>query len=176
MRQVVTLAAVRRHRWGVSEVDLEGAYQKWAGELIGYATALIGPGAAADVVADVFANLIAAGPSTWDAVGDPRGYLFRCVLNASRMHGRSTGRRTAREQIAMRLLTTNRSPMFDGPESDGRVREAFGSLSVQQQAVIYHTYWDDLAPALTAELMGVSVGTVKRQLARARSKMRKVMS
>ncbi len=137
---LVTLTIAWRHRWGVSGVDLEGAYGKWAGELVGYATALVGPEVAADVVADVFANLVALGPSRWDTVDDQRGYLFRCVLNATRMHARSNGRRTAREQFASRLRTGPTLPAADA-FSDPWVGDAIASLSVQQRAVIYHTYW-----------------------------------
>ncbi|MEO6652398.1 MAG: sigma-70 family RNA polymerase sigma factor [Ilumatobacteraceae bacterium] len=135
---------------------------------------MVGPEVAADVVADVFANLVALGPSRWDTVDDQRGYLFRCVLNATRMHARSNGRRTAREQFASRLRTGPTLPAADA-FSDPWVGDAIASLSVQQRAVIYHTYWDDLTPTVTAGLLGVSVATVKRQLARARSKMRKVL-
>jgi len=159
----------------VSQIDLEDAYDKWAGELVGYATSLVGSVTSADVVADVFANLVALGPSRWNAVADQRGFLYRCVLNAARMRARTSSRRGAREQVVARLQTTP-SVTFDQRVPDSWVGQAFESLSVQQRAVIYHTYWDDLTPELTAELMGVSVGTVKRQLARARSKMRKVLS
>lgn len=43
---------------------------------------------------------------------------------------------------------------------DPQIALAVQSLSVQQRAVIYHAYWDDLAPASIAELLDVSVGSV----------------
>lgn len=49
---------------------------------------------------------------------------------------------------------------------------AVDGLSAQQRAVIVLTYWQDLEPKAVAELLGVSEGTVRKQLARARQKLR----
>jgi RNA polymerase sigma factor (sigma-70 family) len=160
---------------GVSESDLEAAYSRWGDELVGYASALVGQAEAGDVVAGVFADLLGRPLSWWGGVHEPRAYLFRCVLNASRMAHRSGSRREVREAVAARLSpTSSQDPV--ALVSDGRVVEAVASLSVRQRAVIYHTYWEDLTPTQTAELLGVSVGSVKRQLARARARLRKVLT
>ena len=60
------------------------------------------------------------------------------------------------------------------PRSD-RIIVALRSLSVQQRAVVHLTYWEDLTPAAVAERLGVSDGTVRRQLARGRDRLRKVL-
>ena len=49
------------------------------------------------------------------------------------------------------------------------------SLSEQQRAVVFLTYWEDLAPAQVADLLGVSDGTVRKQLARARDQLRRIL-
>ena len=46
----------------------------------------------------------------------------------------------------------------------------------QQRAVTYLTYWHDLSVAQVAETLGVRDGTVRRQLARARSRLRGALS
>jgi len=46
---------------------------------------------------------------------------------------------------------------------------------MQQRAVIHLTYWEDLTPSVVATRLGVSEGTVRRQLARARDRLRKVL-
>ena len=56
------------------------------------------------------------------------------------------------------------------------VLEAFDDLSVQQRAVTYLTYWHDLSVAQVAEILGVRDGTVRRQLARARARLRGALS
>ena len=49
------------------------------------------------------------------------------------------------------------------------------SLSPQQRAVVYLSYWHDYSPIQVAEMIGVSEGTVRRQLARARARLREVL-
>jgi RNA polymerase sigma-70 factor, ECF subfamily len=56
------------------------------------------------------------------------------------------------------------------------VRRSLDRLSVQQRAVTYLTYWHDLSPREIARLLSISEGTVKRQLARARSTLREVLA
>ena len=162
-----------RHRADVNELSLEEAYEKWSPDLVGYAAMLVGPSEAADVVADTFVSLFAAGDVRWVDVREPRGYLFRCVLNSSRMHARSASRRTGREDASTRGVRgpSGSDHLLANPEIAAAVR----SLSIQQRAVIYHTYWDDLSVPATADLLGISVGSVKRQLARARARLRKVL-
>ena len=159
----------------MSEVDLEVAYSKWGDELVGYATSLIGPDRAGDLVADVFTELLRRPAASWQDVREPRAYLFRCVHNAARMAGRSDSRRIAREHAATRLDRASPADAAAGLLTDPVIAAAVARLSVRQRAVIYHTYWDDLAPEETAALLGVSVGSVKRHLARARAHLRKVL-
>ena len=49
-------------------------------------------------------------------------------------------------------------------------------LSEQQRAVVYLAYWEDWTAADIAAHLGVSDGTVRRQLARARAKLREELS
>lgn len=155
----------------MNDIGLGEAYTKWAEDLVGYATSIVGPDAAPDVVADAFAVLLASDLVGWQAAREPRAYLFRCVLNAARMHARSQARRSDREERAGRRQPTP----SDGLLADPAVAEAVRSLTVGQRAALYHTYWDDLSTTAVAERMGVSEGTVKRQLARARARLRKVL-
>lgn len=52
---------------------------------------------------------------------------------------------------------------------------ALGELSPQQRSVVYLAYWEDLSVADIAGTLEVSEGTVRRQLARARDRLRKVL-
>jgi RNA polymerase sigma factor (sigma-70 family) len=56
------------------------------------------------------------------------------------------------------------------------VLDAVARLSVQQRAAVFLTYWEDLRPDAVAERMGVSPGTVKRHLDRARKRLGELLS
>jgi len=61
------------------------------------------------------------------------------------------------------------------PESSIDAHRALAELSEQQRTVVYLTYWEDLAPTQIAELLDVSEGTVRKQLARARDHLRRIL-
>jgi RNA polymerase sigma factor (sigma-70 family) len=54
-------------------------------------------------------------------------------------------------------------------------RTALAVLSLQQRTVVFLTYWADQTPADIAEVLDVSEGTVRKQLARARARLREVL-
>ncbi len=60
-------------------------------------------------------------------------------------------------------------------EYEPEVAAAVARLSSQQRAVVFLTYWDDLDARAVADLIGVSEGTVRRQLGRARDRLREVL-
>jgi RNA polymerase sigma factor (sigma-70 family) len=55
------------------------------------------------------------------------------------------------------------------------VLEAMSMLSTQQRAAVILTYWEDLTVGEVARRLGVSEGSVRRHLARGRSKLREVL-
>jgi RNA polymerase sigma factor (sigma-70 family) len=85
------------------------------------------------------------------------------------MHHRATMRRRAREARA--------APREGFVEAEVRpdVLEAIGRLSLRQRAVVMLTYWQDLHERETAKLLGISVGSVRRHLARAHHRLRGVI-
>jgi DNA-directed RNA polymerase specialized sigma24 family protein len=151
------------------EADDVETYRRHADELIRYATALVGPDDAPDVVTD--AVLAAFGTPRWRDVANRRAYLYRAVLSRSASHHRSTGRRRARELRAAPVAVTVDAP--GGTSIDAH--RALAQLSEQQRAVVYLTYWEDLTPKSIADLLGVSEGTVRKQLARARQQLRRIL-
>ena len=154
----------------MGDVSIEEAYRKWGDELVRYATALVGPADAADLVADAFATVLHRGDGRWAEVREPRGYLFRAVSNQAHMLRRGRGRRERRE------LAWSPDPVQSELLGDPSVRRTLDRLSVQQRAVVFLTYWEDLPVAQVASLLDVSEGAVKRQLARARSTLREVLA
>lgn len=146
-------------------MDDEAVYRSYSVELTRYATGLVGPFDAPDVVTD--ACLKAFGSRSWPDVVDRRAYLYKAVLTVANDHHRRTLARRLRE-----MKTAGRDHLPDPTGSiDVEVLEAVRRLSVQQRAAVFLTYWEDLAPDAVAERMGVSAGTVKRHLARARKRL-----
>lgn len=151
-------------------MDDEQVYRSYSQELTRYATGLVGPFDAPDVVTD--ACLKAFETRTWPDVLDRRAYLYRTVLSVANDHHRRTLSRRLRE-----LRTAERDEVPDHAQNvDLEVLEAVARLSVQQRAAVYLTYWEDLSPEVVAERMGVSTGTVKRHLARARKRLGELLS
>jgi RNA polymerase sigma factor (sigma-70 family) len=142
-------------------------YRRHADELIRYATALVGPHDAADVVTD--GVLAAFASSGWSTVMNPRAYLYRAVYSRAVSMRRSDLRRARREAAVSLPDRVEPSP------SSTDAHRALVKLSPQQRAVVYFTYWDDLLPSQIAELLDVSEGTVRKQLARARDHLRRIL-
>ncbi len=166
----VTRSVRRRQHTDVTEVGLQEAYEKWSDELVRFATVLIGPDEAADVVADAFVQLL--GDASWHRVERPRAYLFGVVANRARMRRRSAVRRHRRDDSAFRRPT---APPRQ-PGDDLSSTEVLASLSNQQRAFVYLAYWEDWTATEIADRVGVSDGTVRRQLARARTKLREELA
>jgi RNA polymerase sigma-70 factor (sigma-E family) len=124
--------------------------------------------AAEDLVQTTLTKLYLA----WDRISDRQhvdAYARRALLNEHR----STWRRASR-----RLEVLSEAP----PESPRQAVEYDGereavwrfvqSLPPRQRAVIVLRYYEDLSEAETAELLGISTGTVKSQASRALASLR----
>lgn len=87
--------AVNRSKRESALTEKEEIDRKHIEELVRFATGLVGPFDAQDVVTDVC--LSAFGSSSWRTVANRRTYLYRSVVNHAH---RSTRRRRLREQLA----------------------------------------------------------------------------
>jgi RNA polymerase sigma-70 factor (ECF subfamily) len=162
----VTRGGDVRDRIGVEATDGE-MYRKHAEELTRFATGLVGPSHAADVVSE--AVLRCMDSARWAQATEKRAYLYRCVYNeAARFHRSSNRRRLREERTAQR-------ESVEPPEVRPEVLSAVARLSTRQRAVICLTYWDDLSPAAIATLLGISDGSVRRHLARGRSRLKEIL-
>ena len=149
-------------------MDNEQIYRSYSVELTRYATGLVGPFDAADVVTDACLKVFSS--RGWPEVTNQRAYLYRAVLNVATDHHRSTLARRMRE------LKAAPPESISLPEVDYEVLEAVDRLSIKQRAAVLLTYWADLPVDQVADQMGVSVGAVKRHLARARRHLEEWLS
>lgn len=142
-------------------------WRQHADELLRFATVLVGPSEANDIVVDAFLRASAAFETT--EVDNQRAYLFRAVNNRALDLRRSRQRRWARDLAAiLPAATASPDPLVD-------VRRAVAALSVAQRAVVYLVYWEDHTERSAAETLQVSPGTVRRHLTRARTHLRKAL-
>src|SRR5664280_2890802 len=88
---------VPRHLMGVDNSDGE-IYRKHADDLTRFATGLVGPDQAADVVSEAVLSCLRS--SQWRSVANKRAYLYRSVVNKSTELHRASRRRTARERYS----------------------------------------------------------------------------
>ena len=153
---------------GVTTLTKAEIYEKYADQLIRFATGLVGPSDGRDVVSAAVVN--AMWSASWDSVVHERAYLYKAVLNEARRHHRSNGRRHIAERQAYGGAETDGLPEFR-PE----VLEAVARLSMSQRAVVFLAYWEDMRPAEIGRFLGLSDGTVHRQLARAEARLRRIL-
>jgi RNA polymerase sigma factor (sigma-70 family) len=155
------------HRTVLREDDAE-LYAKVADELVRFASAVVGPGGAEDVVAT--AVLACFATPSWASISNRRAYLYRAVLNEALK---------VRHATARRLTAASRAAVVED-ELDAAVGvdviRALCRLSVRQRAVLYLTYWEDLTPSETARRLGLSLRTVERDLASGRRQLRRLLS
>ncbi len=137
-------------------------YTKHCDDLVRYATTLVGPDEAADVVSTVILKVLSK--RSLADLQEPRPYLFRAVLNEAR----STLRRRRPQ------WTSTESDAVEVSEPHSEVLQAVLDLPARQRAATYLVYWEGLTMAETADLMGTRPGTVKRYLHLARNRMRGV--
>lgn len=143
----------------------EAVYRAHSRELVRFATGLVGPDDAPDVVVEAFVRVSSS--EVWGRACDRRTLWYRAVVFEAISWKRSAARRRAREA---RMATT--APVVPAEDGDDRVVGALDVLSPQQRAVVMLTYWADLDPPGVARLLGVSDGAVRKQLARARQKLK----
>lgn len=139
----------------------EALYNKHKDDLIRYATVLVGPADAEDVLSAVVVRVLER--RALSDLDNARAYLFRSVLNEAR--GRARRKNPP--------VTSDRPEYI--PEQDFEVAAAIRQLPPRQRAAIYLVYWEDRSVEETARLMGAGPGTIKRYLHLARNKLRGVL-
>jgi RNA polymerase sigma factor (sigma-70 family) len=164
----VAETVVREDLGDMGSLTRAEAYEKYADDLIRFATGLVGPSDGSDLVSTAMLKVLTM--SNWDAVQNPRAYLYTVVLNeARRRHRRSMRRRAGELRAAAELGASGI------PEIRPDVLEAVSSLSMRQRAVVFLTYWEDMRPADVARRLGIAESTVHRHLTRSEARLRRLL-
>lgn len=136
--------------------------------LLRYAHALTGdPARAEDLVQDALAGLY----RHWRRVGagDPYAYARRAVLNGHL----SRWRRLLRFESSRAEVPDRAVPDAVHLSDERRlIHDALAGLPPRQRAVLVLRYLEDLTEEQVADLLGIAVGTVKSQSAKAMARLR----
>jgi RNA polymerase sigma factor (sigma-70 family) len=130
---------------------------------------LVGRTDAPDVLSGAVVKALAT--PAWPRVRNRKAYLYRSVFNEAQTWLRRAWRRPHLEARAHARETER----FELPNLRPDVRDAVLRLSVRQRAVVVLTYWADLDSRTVAERLGISDGSVRRHLARARAHLREAL-
>lgn len=107
----------------------------------------------------------------WPQLGSldvPVAWVRRVMVNLLIDHHR----RSTSEQTMLSRVARLRKPDHDDVIDDQSWRSLMMSLPMQQRAIIVLHYGDDRSVDEVADLLGVSPGTVKSTLSKARQKLR----
>ncbi|MCL1600973.1 MAG: sigma-70 family RNA polymerase sigma factor [Actinomycetia bacterium] len=144
-------------------------YEKYADQLIRFATGIVGPSDSRDVVSTAVVS--AMWSANWSSVHHQRAYLYKAVLNESRRHLRNKDRRRAAE-----LQAAGGTQVEWIPDVRPDVLEAVARLTLSQRAIVFLAYWENMKPAEIARFLDLSDGTVHRQLARGEARLRRILN
>lgn len=159
------MLALATHAEPATPAELWAAH---ADELLRFATVLVGPDDANDIVVDTFVT--AAEKALRPDVANARAYLYRSVANRAASMRRSEARRWRRDLAAVGPAST------DGPDEFSDVRRAVADLTPPQRAAVFCAYWLDMPEREIAGFLGRSPGSVHRALVRAKTTLRKALT
>lgn len=157
---------------GWSDAEFDAFVGARMGSLVRFAYGLTGDlGHAEDLVQTALVKVYLR--SRGMVPDDAERYVRRAIINANLSRFR---RRRVRESLVEVAPDRPEShPVESGMDQADAVRELLAGVSRRQRAVLGLRYCADLSEAEVAELLGVSVGTVKALSSRALAKLRAEM-
>lgn len=143
-------------------VDERESFTRWAGErqlaLLRTAVLLTGDHhRAEDLVQDALTKVAVRWRRLRD--GNPEAYARQVIVRGNI----SWWRKHRRELVSDVPDRTDASDGYGAADTRRLLDDALGSLTPRQRAVVVLRYYDDLSERETADVLGVSVGTVKSQ-------------
>jgi len=142
---------------------LEAVYRSTWLALTRLAYLLVGDHSEAeDIVQTVFTTAAAR----WDAIDEPAAYLRRAVVNRANDAHRRSFRKAA--------AAADRGESIDEPEFD-EIWSLVRTLPASQRVVVVLRFYEDLALADIASLLGRPASTVRSDLRRALTKLKGLM-
>jgi len=148
---------------GLATGDFDAVYRRELPAMIALATTMTGD---REVGTDIAHEGMVRMYRDWTRISGlerPGAWLRRVVINLAI----DAGRQRAREARAMHRLDAQRDPVEAEPMSEPFWR-AVRELPERQRAAVALHYLDDMSVAGIADVLGVTVGTIKTSLFKAR--------
>jgi RNA polymerase sigma-70 factor (sigma-E family) len=123
---------------------------------------------------DLLQTALSRVAARWPRVreGNPEAYVRRCLINEF------TSWRRQRRYHELPVESIKDSPvggeLASSVERRVLVGRALARLTPRQRAVLVLRFYEDLSEAATAQIMGITIGTVKSQTSHALSRLRRV--
>ena len=157
------MASVRPHPRQEQAPSFEDLFREQYEAMIRVAFLLVGSRAEAeDVVQDAFARI----NLRWKRIGNPRGYLHRCVVNRSHDLLR-------RRRIEQRFWWLHRAETSELDADE--LSDALAKLPTERRTAVVLRYYAGFSEKQIAEAMGVRPGTVKSMVHRAMAELKRVI-
>ena len=123
---------------------------------------------------DVYQETLQRLAARWSRVDNPKAFCRRVMHNIVIDQARAQARRP--RELQLLAAADKGDPRYADPQHAVELwpslRAALDSLGVQQRTVLALRYLDDRSEAEVAELLGISVGTVKSTASRAIAQLR----
>ncbi|NNN21629.1 MAG: SigE family RNA polymerase sigma factor [Acidimicrobiales bacterium] len=163
------IESITLHQKSSKDEDFGKIFSSQYKKLCFLATMLLyDPSGAEEVVQDAFATTY----NSWAKIKNSEArsaYLRTCVVNGSRSRNR---RVTIQSKYADTLKSeAQRENSQTFTPRDFQVYDAVNSLAPKQREVVVLRFWSDLSEKEISMALGCSVGTVKSQLSKAKSKL-----
>ncbi|MEO5724619.1 MAG: sigma factor-like helix-turn-helix DNA-binding protein [Ilumatobacteraceae bacterium] len=122
---------------------------------------------------ELVAEMVARTYPQWRGghVRDLPAYMRRVLVSRASRGWKRRVLARRRDHAALQWTQPTGDPAGEVVERDRTLR-AVADLAVRRRAVVLLRFYDDLSEARIAEVLGISVGTVKSQLARALGQLR----
>ncbi|WP_166389040.1 SigE family RNA polymerase sigma factor [Catellatospora methionotrophica] len=122
-----------------------------------------------DRAEDLLQNALAAALPKWRRMDHPEAYLRRIMINQLA----NVWRRPIREIVT--AVLPDRPGHDPAIEDRDELWSALRRLPVRMRAVLVLRYWEDRSEQETAQILGVSVGTVKSHASRGLDRLRELV-
>jgi RNA polymerase sigma-70 factor, ECF subfamily len=141
-------------------------YQEHRFTLVRYATGLVGPNDAPDIVSAVMIRVLERRGGL-SGLRQPLPYLMKSILNEVRSRHRRAS------SVRMIPLEDDHTPVEE--DHPDELIEVVRDLPPRQRAATFLVYWEQHTPTEAARLMGCRPATVRRYLHLARRKLEEAL-
>lgn len=161
----------------LSRQEFERLYEQLEGPVFGYLARRVGRDLAEDLAAQAFVEAWAGRRRYRADRGSPAGWIWGIVTNLLRRHRRSEVRqlrayaRTGSDPLATSIGEQEVVGRVDAAQIMPKVAQALATMRDEDRDVLLLYAYAGLGYQQIAEALGISVGTVKSRLSRARARL-----